>query len=499
MRSRQRKALESKFATFQKGGTIEMSTKSESRAQVVVVDDEPVILESWNEILGERYAVQLFSDPLAAQRYFDNNDVDVALLDVRMPGTDGLSLLKHLRTVQPHAEAIVVTGHGTIQMAVEALQYGAYDFLCKPVDDLDSALRRIDSAIERKRLYSMNANLRARLDAYSPDTNMIGEDRALSRVRTLIGQIADSTAPVLVCGESGTGKELAARALHSRSNRSTKPFVAVNCAAMSETLIDSELFGHERGAFTGAVASHKGLFEAADGGVLFLDEIGDVPLQTQVRLLRALQEGEVRPVGSTQPKHVDVRVLVATNVDLEKAMRDGRFREDLYYRISTFRIELPPLRNRRDDIPLIAQHLLDKFARRCDSESRGFTNTALSALVSYDWPGNVRELNNAIEHAATLSGTLPIDVDHLPGFVAAKALVVRKSKSGQIGSISSAPYSSARSQLLEDFEQRYLNDLLGMTGGNLSEASRRSGIDRSNLRRMLKRHNIKASTFRATG
>ncbi len=483
-----------------------MSPKVSIKARIAIVDDERVILESWKEVLGDTYEVHLFADPIAAQRFFDAEDVDVAILDVRMPGMDGMQLLEHLQRAQPRAEAIMVTGHGTIQTAVQAIRQGAYDFMCKPIDDLDAAVRRIDSALERKKLRQVNANLREQLDAFTPDTNLIGQSRGISQVRSLIDQIADSTAPVLICGESGTGKELVARALHMRSNRRDKPFLAINCAAMSEQLIDSELFGHERGAFTGAVASHKGLFEAADGGVLFLDEIGDVPLQTQVRLLRALQEGEVRPVGATRSRIVDVRVLCATNVDLERAMREGKFREDLYYRVSTFRVSLPPLRDRRDDVPLIAQYLLDKTQRRSGRQVRRFGDEALGAMVAYDWPGNVRELNNAVEHAATLCVGEAIEVEHLPSFVTSGAAArgqrrAQAAASGGgavvVGSVSSTTYSEARTQLIDDFERRYLEDLLVACEGNLSEASRRSGIDRSNLRRMLRRHSIKAAGFRA--
>jgi DNA-binding NtrC family response regulator len=475
-----------------------MRSASAQKARVVVVDDEQVILESWKEVLDGKYEVLLFSDALAARGYFEKHDVDVALLDIRMPGMDGLTLLSELRRLHPEAEAIVITGHGTIQAAVQAIQAGAYDFLCKPVEDLDAAVRRIDSAVERRRLKQLNTTLRLRLDAMSPSTALIGESRSLRSVRELIAKVADSTAPVLIIGESGTGKELAARALHSQSSRRDAAFVAVNCAAMSETLIDSELFGHERGAFTGAVATHKGLFEAADGGVLFLDEIGDVPLQTQVRLLRALQEGEIRPVGATKARKVDVRVIAATNADLERAMREGRFREDLYYRISTFRMEIPPLRERREDIPLIAQHLLDKIAQKTGRAVHGFTDDALTTLVAHNWQGNVRELNNAIEHAATVCTGELIDVSHLPSFVSAGsgAAARRAAVAPLIGSVSSAPYSVARTRLLDEFEQRYLSDLLGASGGNLSEAARRSGIDRSNLRRMLKRHNLSARVFK---
>ncbi|MEE8409746.1 MAG: sigma-54 dependent transcriptional regulator [Myxococcota bacterium] len=474
-----------------------MSTNKTSRAIVAVVDDEPLILESWKEALADKFDVKIFSDPLAADRYFESHDVDVALLDVRMPGLDGLALLERLKTHQPTVEAIIITGHGSIEIAVQAIRDGAYDFLCKPVENLESAIRRIESAVERKRLCESNVELRSRLHAFEPSTELIGESRSMAKVRSLIAQVAGSTAPVLICGESGTGKELVARALHLQSTRAGKPLVAINCAAMTETLIDSELFGHERGAFTGAQSSHKGLFEAADGGVLFLDEIGDVPLQTQVRLLRALQEGEIRPVGATRSRTVDVRVVAATNVNLERAMREGRFREDLYYRISTFRIDLPTLRERRDDIPVIAHHLLRNHTKRADREIAGFTDDTIAALVAYDWPGNVRELNNAIEHATVLCQEGLIDVTLLPSFVTSGLRQrSRPQLNDDIGSASSVPFGAARSRLLEAFEKRYLDDLLMLTSGNLSEASRRSGIDRSNLRRMLRRHSIQPSTFR---
>jgi two-component system response regulator HydG len=467
------------------------------RATIAVVDDEPLILEAWQEVLDKQFRARTFSDPIAAIEYFESNDIDIALLDIRMPGMDGLTLLKRLKEMQPYAEAIIVTGHGTIEAAVDAIRSGAYDFLCKPINDLDAAVRRIEAALERKRLRETNASLQSRLEAFVPSCDLVGESRSLDKVRSLIGQIADSTAPVLICGESGTGKELAARAIHKQSPRGDRPFVAVNCAAMAETLIDSELFGHERGAFTGATASHKGLFEAADGGVLFLDEIGDVPMQTQVRLLRVLQEGEVRLVGSTRSRIVDVRVVAATNVNLERAMREGRFREDLYYRISTFRIDIPPLRERREDIPLIAHYLLNAFARRHESPIAGFTDEAMSSLVAYNWPGNVRELSNAIEHATTLCQDDVIGVGLLPSFVSSGPRRPRPTREESYGTASDVAYATARNRLLEDFERRYLNDLLTSTHGNLSEAARRSGIDRSNLRRMLRRHAIDAKGFRA--
>ncbi len=469
---------------------------SSRKGRIIVVDDEPLLLESWNELLGSRYDVALFSDGLAAQRQLESDEFDVALLDIRMPGADGMALLSRIKQRQPLCEVIMVTGHATVQMAVQAIQLGAYDFFCKPIEDLDAAMRRIGTAVEKKLLRELNATLSSRLDALVPSTTLVGDSRAIVRIRELIGQIADAAAPVLICGESGTGKELAARGVHSQGKRKDQPFVAVNCAAISENLIDSELFGHERGAFTGAMSSHEGLFEAADGGVLFLDEIGDVPPQTQVRLLRALQDGEVRAVGSTKSRRVDVRVIAATNVDLERAMRQGRFREDLYYRISTFRIDVPPLRERRDDIPLLSQHLLAKVASKAGRKVRGFSDEALAVLLAYPWPGNVRELTNVLEHAITLCRGDLVDVSHLPSFVSAH-VASQPQRGAPVGSISSAPFSAARSHLLDEFEVRYLTDLLAATDGNLSEAARRSGIDRSNLRRMLKRHNLNAVGFRA--
>jgi two-component system response regulator HydG len=315
----------------------------------------------------------------------------------------------------------------------------------------------------------------------------------MERVRALIEHFANSASATLITGESGTGKELVARALHAGGARKNRPFIAVNCGAIAEALIDSELFGHERGAFTGAHARHAGLFDAADGGVLFLDEIGDMPTGTQVRLLRILQEGEVRPVGATQSHTVDVRVIAATNVDLKRAMREGKFREDLYYRLSPLRIDLPALRDRLEDIPHIARRLLDRHGRRIGRAGVSFSDAAMAALTAYPWPGNVREVQNAIEFALTLSKGDVIEAHHLPSYV----------PSGQEGGGSGAssarapakttrdvsldvPYSEARAEVLREFDRAYLEELMQATDGNLSAASRRSGIDRSNLRRMLR-------------
>jgi len=471
--------------------------KNPAKATLMVVDDDVMLLDAWKEAFGKRYDLKLFSDGLAASQFVDKNDVDVAMLDVRMPSMDGLTLLQQIKAKQPATEVIMVTGHGTIDMAVQAIQLGAYDFCCKPIDDLDAAVRRIESALERRRLRQLNANLQQCLSGFKRQDDLVGESRAICRLRELITQIADSTAPILICGESGTGKEVAARAIHRASKRHDHPFVAINCAAIPDTLIDSELFGHERGAFTGAVANHRGVFEAANGGTLLLDEIGDMPAQTQVRLLRTLQEREIRSVGSSVSRAIDVHVMCATKANLEQAMQTGRFRDDLYFRISTFRLDLPPLRERREDIPLIARHLLTKLAAQSGQQPPAFDDKTLEMLMQYDWPGNIRELGNALEHAITLSSGQTIEPAHLPSFLAAQPARARQTPApDEIGSAAMVAYATARDRASDEFEVRYFTDVLRLAQGNLSEAARIAHMDRSNLRKIAQKHHLVADSFR---
>ncbi len=462
-----------------------------SLPRVVVVDDEPIILESWRETLGSKYEVALFLDPLAAAKHVANAsvEIDVALIDLRMPGMDGMTLMRHVREKQPMAEVILVTGHGTIPLAVDAIQLGAYDFLQKPIVDLDAALLRIDRAIEHKRLRERNAALSKRLQAWSPESELVGDGPAMRRLRTLVDQIADAPTPVMLRGEAGTGKELVARALHARGPRRERPFLTFDAASVGEELCEGELFGWERGAVPGAENARLGLLEAAEGGVLFLTEIADLPARTQVRLVDALQEGEFRPLGATRARKVDTRVVAASRMDLERLVREGRFREDLLLRLSTLVIELPPLRERKPDLPLLARHLLDKHARRVGRDLIGFSDAALEALVAYPWPGNARELETAIEHAAVLATGSMIELQHLPSTVTARTTRPRRTTEAQLapGTLANVPYAEARTRMLGDFERRYLLDLLELAEGNLSEAARRSGIDRSNLRRILRK------------
>ncbi len=463
--------------------------------RVALVDDDIILLETWREILEPDFEVRTYGDAPSAMKAFEREALDVALLDVQLPGKSGLEVLAHLRRVQPGAEAIMITGNATVEMAVAALHAGAFDFLQKPIENPDRLLRRVASAVERVRSKPAGGGK----GAAEARPLIVGVSEAIGRVRALIEHFANSSSATLITGESGTGKELVARALHAGGPRKDRPFIAVNCGAIAESLIESELFGHERGAFTGAHARHAGLFDAADGGVLFLDEIGDMPPQTQVRLLRVLQEGEVRPVGATQNHTVDVRVIAATNVDFKRALRDGKFREDLYYRLSPLRIDLPALRDRLEDIPVIARRLLERHGRRTGRDGVAFSEAAMQALTAYPWPGNVRELSNAIEFALTLTSGDVIGPEALPSYVPAKREAAAPARPegdagvpsvglGALGASVSpdVTYSQARADVLRDFDRAYLEELMRATDGNLSAAARRSGIDRSNLRRMLR-------------
>lgn len=464
------------------------------RARVMVVDDDPIILEAWTEILSDRYEVSGETDFETCKSAFSRAEIDLALVDMNWPNQgDGLDLLQALFLVQPLAEGIIVSGSVSIDKVVNAMRAGAFDVLSKPITDWDKAFLRIEAALERKKLRETNLVLQERVEALETNTRLIGETPAMHRLKDLIHQLAGASAPTLILGESGTGKELVARALHMEGNRASGPMVTVNCAAIAPSLIDAELFGYLKGAFTGAASNHKGLFDAADKGTLFLDEIGDVPLETQVRLLRALENGEIRPVGSAKSHHVNVRVIAATNVDLPKAMADQRFRADLFYRISAHSIQLAPLRDRVADIPLLTKHLLEKFSRRVDRRCPTFSDQAMRALKGYGWPGNIRELANVVEHAATMSSSDVVALDCLPAFVTVGRWSLPPAS--RISSIpepyvelkSTVPYAALRAKVLHDFDREYAKNLLRVTDGNLSEASRRSGIDRTNLRRMLKR------------
>jgi DNA-binding NtrC family response regulator len=372
------------------------------RGRMLVVDDESNARNALGELLREEgYAVETAADGFKALAKFDDFSPDLVLTDLRMPGMDGLELLRSVRKRDPEIAVIVMTAHGAVETAVAAMREGAADYLAKPLNFEELSLV-VDRALERRRLRAEAGQLRERLSEKQKLHNIVGSSPAMQQVFDTIRRVAQSRASVLITGESGTGKELVAAALVECSARASKPFVKLHCAALAETLLESELFGHERGSFTGAVARRDGRFQQADGGTLFLDEIGELTPATQVKLLRFLQEHEFQRVGGNETIKVDVRVIAATNRDLPQLVKDGKFREDLFYRLNVVTIDVPPLRVRPSDVPLLAMHFLRKYAAENGRTVRGFSDEALDRIAKYRWPGNVRELENAIERAVVV-------------------------------------------------------------------------------------------------
>jgi len=414
--------------------------------------------------------------------------LDVLITDIRMPGVSGVDLLVAVKRQRPEIEVIVLTAYATVDTAVAALKSGAYDYLTKPLEDVNEVLRLVQRATERKRLLSRNRQLEQQLEARELFSGLVGDSASMREVYKLIGAVANSSSTVLIQGESGTGKELVARAVHDRSTRSKAAFVPINCGALPEPILESELFGHVKGAFTGAIVNKRGLFEAAHGGTLFLDEVGDMPIAMQVKLLRVLQEGEVKPVGATKSVEVDVRVIAATHSDLQAAVKAGSFRQDLFYRVNVIGIRLPALRDRLDDLPLLAFHLLKKHASHAGKKVERISAEALQALSLWPWKGNVRELENVIERAVVLAGSASIELADLPAEMRGNQPAAKTAKDGD--SLAAMPYARARVVALRTFERRYLEDLLATHQGNISSAARAAGMDRSNFRRILKKHHL---------
>ncbi|MGE3153942.1 MAG: sigma-54-dependent transcriptional regulator [Nitrospiraceae bacterium] len=379
--------------------------------KILVVDDEPSLRDVLGIMLKKAgYTTTLAADGEEAVSQLNKEIYDLVITDLKMPGVGGMEVLKAVKSASPDTVVLVITAFGSPDTAVEAMKLGAYDYLTKPfqVDEVQLIIR---NALEKRRLSAENMLLKRAMASHSSLSNIIGQSDAMQQVFDVICKVADTRSNVLICGESGTGKELVARAIHYNSARSQMPFVAVNCSAMPETLLESELFGHMKGSFTGAMANKAGLFEIANGGTIFLDEIGDMTMATQVKLLRVIQEREFRRVGGTQDVKVDVRIVAATNRDLERAVAEGIFREDLYYRLDVIPIRLPPLRMRTGDIPLLVQHFLERFSKESGKPSLAVTPDAVEALVSHEFRGNVRELENLIERAVAFSTGGPITAD----------------------------------------------------------------------------------------
>jgi two-component system response regulator HydG len=471
-----------------------MNDTIERAVRVLVVDDEPVLLKALEALLQRKGCqVTALDSPIIATQRLAQEDFDVALLDVKMPDLSGLELLTAVKHRRPEVEVIMMTGHATVETALAAVKAGAYDYLTKPFEDVELVARAVAKAAERKHLFDRNRELETALrqrDGAAPNDGIIGNSGPLRDVQRMIDAVAYSAATVLVNGESGTGKELVARSLHAKSPRRSQPFVALNCGALTETLLESELFGHVKGAFTGAQRDQKGLFDAADGGTIFLDEIGDIPPATQVRLLRVLQEGELKRVGSAESIHVDVRVIAATHRDLPKLVKAGKFREDLFYRLNVIAIQLPSLRERIDDVPLLAHHFLRRYTERLGKKVKTLTPEAIELLCGYRWPGNVRELENAIERAVVLCHGETITPADLPPAVTGRTapLIREVPAGGDDASWLSVSYAAAKEQALRRFEKGYVEVLMRACDNNISAAARKAGMDRSNFKRVLRKY-----------
>jgi two-component system, NtrC family, response regulator GlrR len=443
------------------------------RARILLVDDDEGLLRLLSiRLTAAGYQVRAVPSGEAALSALPQFQPHVVITDLRMDGIDGMALFDAIHAGNPVLPIIILTAHGTIPDAVEATRRGVFGFLTKPFDSRDL----LDAVERATRLGADGVQSTADDDWRS---GIISRSGVMEEVLRQARLVAESGASVLIYSESGTGKELLARAIHRASRRRAGPFVPVNCSAIPEPLLESELFGHSKGAFTGATRDHKGLFQEAQGGTLFLDEIGDMPLAFQAKLLRALQEGEVRPVGATRAVPVDVRIISATHRDLDEALKEGQFREDLFYRLHVVRMELPPLRDRREDIPPLATHFLQEVNAGRERKIQGFSREAMEALMSASWPGNVRQLQNVVEQSAALSTT-----DIVP------ASLVRRALRDGPGAI--PPLSEARSR----FERDYLQELLQITEGNVSNAARLAGRNRTEFYKLLRRHHLDPDAFR---
>lgn len=444
--------------------------KSQFNGKILLVDDDPGLLRLLSiRLRAEGYDVEAVESAHNALAVLNRFSPDLVITDLRMDKMDGIGLLKELQTRSPGLRVVIITAHGTIPDAVTATQHGAFGFLTKPIDK-DELMTLVERALKVSGSVDVDEDWASAI---------ITRNQAMKEVMQQAKMVAATDARVLITGESGTGKELLAQAIHKASDRRNKPFVAINCSAMAENLLESELFGHEKGAFTGATRSHEGLFQAAEGGTLMLDEIGDMPMRLQVKLLRVLQESQVRPVGSTDARDIDVRVISATHRDLQELMGQGRFREDLYYRLNVVNIRLPTLDDRREDIPMLVAHFLQQISKESDQERKVYAPEAVEMLVTAEWPGNVRQLYNIVRQNVALSRS-PV----ISGEMVQQSLGEHASKL--------ASFTDAR----DEFTRNYLSQILQITMGNVSQAARLAKRNRTDFYKLLARHELNPDTFK---
>lgn len=451
---------------------------------ILIIDDEKGLLEVLNVVFRkEGYEVKTATSGAEGLDILNSKSVDLVITDIRMPHMSGMEILRYVKENQPEVPVIVITAYGSIQQAVEALKAGALDYIVKPFD-VEELKILVARGLERKHLELENILLKKDLKEKYKFENMIGKSRLMQEIYLLIDKVAGTDSTVLITGESGTGKEMAARAIHSLSRRKDKPFVTINCAALPENLLESELFGHTKGSFTGAISDKKGMFEVAHKGTLFLDEIGEMSPWTQVKLLRALQERKIRRVGGTEEIPVDVRVIAATNQDLKKRIEEGKFREDLYYRLNVISFEMPPLRERVEDIPLLTQHFLQKYCQQMGKKMKRLAPEVVGIFEQYSWPGNIRELENVIERIVAIEDRETITTACLPpemlGMVKRDEIKVELSPGFDLN------------RHLDDIAKRYIVKALEKSGGRMKKAAPMLGVSYRTLRYLIDKYELKA-------
>ncbi len=462
-----------------------------TQARVLVVDDKDNIVKLLARVLSPEFVVATAADGTRALGLIAATEFDVILSDIRMPGADGMAVLQETRRLYPDTEVILMTAFATVQDAVAAMKLGAYDYLQKPFEP-DEALMLVRSAMERRRLRAQARDLQGALASAHRFDGIVAESAPMRKVLELVHRAASSDATVLITGESGTGKKLVAHAIHTASARHQNRFVPVNCGAMAETLFEAELFGHSKGAFTGATVDHAGLFEEADNGTLLVDEIGELPLAMQVKLDRALLERTIRRVGDSLERHIDVRVIAATNVDLRAAVTAGKFRDDLFYRLNVYPICVPPLRERREDIALLAALFVEKHRR--EGQAEGFTADALGALLDYAWPGNVRQLENVVQRALAVSDGSKIAITAFTDEVTSA-----QHRSSHAAKLETLSYRDMLETARDRATREYLVALMKDVAGNVTQAAERAGIERESMHRLLKKHGVRSDDFKSRG
>src|SRR6188474_1296783 len=462
-----------------------MSMATSRTGMILVIDDEEIMREILETLLTrEGYTVRLAASGAEGLELARATPFDAAIVDIMMPGIDGIATLDELKRIDEDLAVLIITAYASVGSAISAMKAGAFDYITKPFKN-DEVLVVVRNAMEQRRLVHENRNLRQNIqERYHKFANIIGKSPQMRQVFDLIIQAAPSRSTILVQGESGTGKELVARAIHANSSRSDRSFVAVNSGNLPPDLLESTLFGHVKGAFTGAVYPKKGMFDLADKGSIFFDEIGNIPLETQAKLLRAMQEREFMRLGGMETIKVDVRIIAATNVDLRRMVEDGRFREDLYYRLNVISIELPPLRDRKSDIPSLVQHFLQKYGEENAKADMELAPEALDLMMEYDWPGNVRELENVIERAVVLTTGPRIGTDLIPDHV-------RKTPQFQIPEVNVPPEGISFKEVITDFEKRLIESTLEAAGGVQKRAAELLHIKPTTLNEMIKRHDIR--------